>query len=181
MTFRHNVLRNSDQGVMISARNAYGATATALTDVTRRILIEHNVLDRIGGRTFLVSNELQDVTIAHNVANTAAFGMLLLGEPTNAPAARLVFRDNLMSRGWALVNGDGTGQGSAALSVYAPTAVIAGNVAYSSIEAGLGPVWLYPSTNGFVAEAGLAGITSATVNGVSVANARLTSTSAYFR
>ncbi|WP_284352888.1 hypothetical protein, partial [Roseisolibacter agri] len=42
-------------------------------------------------------------------------------------------------------------------------------------------VWLYPSTNGFVAEAGLAGITSATVNGVSVANARLTSTSAYFR
>ncbi|WP_284352979.1 right-handed parallel beta-helix repeat-containing protein, partial [Roseisolibacter agri] len=182
VTFRHNLLRNSAQGFMISSRNAYGANATPLTDVTRRVLIEHNVLERVGGRAFLVSNELQDVTIAHNVVSNSEYvSLLLVGDSTNAPAQRLVFRDNLVGRGYMLVSGDGTGEGRVALNAYARDAVIAGNLAYSTVAPGVGRTDLYPTTNAFVADAALAGITSGTINGVVVPRAQVSSLSAFFR
>ncbi len=184
VTFRNNLLRNSDQGFMIAARNAYtsaGLAPVQLNEVTKRVLIENNVLDRVGGRAFMVYNETEDVTIAHNVSNGADFGFLLLGDSTKAPAARLVLRDNLMSRGYTLINGDGTGQGSIALSAYARGAVVAGNLVYSSIEPGLGRVNLFPTSNNFVELPALAGITSATILGAPVANAQVTLGSLFYR
>jgi hypothetical protein len=181
VTFRHNLLRNSPNGFQIAARNSYGTTAQ-LQDVGKRIAVEHNVMERVGGRIFLVYKETQDVTIANNVlSNADNTSVLLVGDAGLVPAARFVFRDNLVGRGYGMILGDGTGEGQLALNVYAPDAVVAGNVAYSTVAAGTGRTDLYPSTNSFVADAAAAGITSATVNGVVIPNARVSSTSAYFR
>jgi hypothetical protein len=178
VTFRYNVLRNSPQGFQITAR-----TSAVQTDVMRRVLIAHNVMERVGGRLFQVSHEVEDLTIAHNsVPHADYMGILFTPGVTERPTRRLVFRDNLLGRGYHLIGSDNArGTGAEALAHYGPDAVVAGNVAFSTVEAGVGRTDQYPTTNAFVADAAAAGVVSATLHGLLVPRAQLSALSLLFR
>jgi hypothetical protein len=178
VTFRHNVLRNAPNGFQIAGR-----TSGVQTHVLQRVRIEHNLLERVGGHVFQVARETEDVVIAHNSVPDAEYASVMFaGGETGPPVVRFVFRDNLVGRGAALVSGAYWGEGALALARYTDgAAAVAGNLAFSTSQAGTGRTDLYPTANVFVADAAAAGVVSGTVNGIVVSRAQLASTSPYYR
>ena len=77
------------------------------------------------------------------ITNNTAFGENLVVMFDGAPGARLVFRNNLLTRGQYGVFGSGKGEGTPALNYYAPGAVFAGNVIVGANPAS------YPTGNYF--------------------------------
>jgi hypothetical protein len=118
VTFRYNIIKNSDQGLNISAYDDTGASQR-----TSRILIAQNYWDQVGGRLFQILNSphggTDRVTIQHNTSNLAGNQFLNMGDTRNQPNTNLVLRDNLGPAGDYGVFGGGVGSGTAALNAYA--------------------------------------------------------------
>jgi hypothetical protein len=118
VTFRYNIIKNSDQGLNISAYDDTGASQQ-----TSRILIAQNYWDQVGGRLFQILNSpnggTDGVTIQHNTSNLAGNQFLNMGDTRNQPNTKLVVRDNLGPAGEYGVFGSGEGSGTAALNAYA--------------------------------------------------------------
>jgi hypothetical protein len=118
VTFQFNIIKNSDQGLNISAYDDAGASQQ-----TSRILIAHNYWDQVGGRLIQILNApeggTKDVTIQHNTSNLAGNQFLNMGDTRNQPNMNLIVRDNLGPAGQYGVFGGGVGSGTAALNAYA--------------------------------------------------------------
>jgi len=105
VTFRYNVVRNSPQGVVISAA-ADQYTAAMVAVPAARFRFEHNLFENIGtynGTTtnavaVTLTNNLTDVTFAHN---TVSFnydeGLFMMLEAWGA-ARNIVFNDNVVGK-----------------------------------------------------------------------------------
>jgi len=105
VTFRYNIVRNSPQGVVISAApDQYTAAMVAVP--AARFRFEHNLFENIGtynGTTtnavaVTLTNDLADVTFAHNtVSFNYAEGLFMMLEAWGA-ARNIVFNDNLVGK-----------------------------------------------------------------------------------
>ena len=141
LTVRWNVITNTPGGFNVAAwQNESGGTSIKL----RRLTITNNVFDNVAQSThggsrilFQLLGDLSDVLVAHNTGFSDDKITMFDGTPT----VRLIFRDNLLSRGKYGVFGSGHGEGSGALAYYAPDGVFANNVVIGA------PVAQYPGGN----------------------------------
>src|SRR5690606_621670 len=128
VTFRYNLIANSPGGVSLMATQAStGGTAVPANDLS----IVHNLFREVatagqGGaqRRFQMLGRLSDVIIEHNTA--LGDGIILAFD--GAPAERLVFANNLVTRGTYGVIGTARAEGHASLQHFAPGAMFRGNV-----------------------------------------------------
>ncbi|HEX2476093.1 MAG TPA: hypothetical protein VHK01_15185 [Lacipirellulaceae bacterium] len=143
VTFRHNIVKNSDHGVNISAYDDSGASQQ-----TSRILIANNYWDQVGGRLFQILNAPEGgtngVTIEHNTSNRAGNQFLNMGDTRNQPNINLAVRNNLGPAGQYGVFGGGVGSGTAALDAYAEW-TFEGNVLAGASASAYPPNNFYPS------------------------------------
>jgi hypothetical protein len=107
VTFRYNIVRNSPQGVGISAAPDQYTPAMVAVPATR-FRMEQNLFENIGryngtanGIMLTLTNNLSDVTFAHN---TIAFnndeGLLLMMETSPPGSARnIAITDNVITKG----------------------------------------------------------------------------------
>ena len=144
ITIRHNVFRNSDQGINLLSRVAYGTNALMPTEGTRRISIVNNVMSNTRGRMFQLLGDLQDVEITRNTV----FGESSIVMFDGAPQTGLRVTQNVFTRTQYGVSGSGTGEGIASLTKYAPGADFSANVAVGA------PSHVYPTGNAFPAAVG---------------------------
>jgi hypothetical protein len=124
VTFTHNMVRGSVNGFNISGRDDIYQSQP-----TERVLIRNNVVEG-AERLYLLNNGGVDYTIDHNTAIDTSYAVATL---TNDPAkndlnTNLVFRNNIASHGEYGVFGDRIGEGSVALSTYAPGAEFVKNI-----------------------------------------------------
>ncbi len=149
VTVRSNVIRNSLSGINILSRVVYNGTI--VTDPMRRVLFTQNLFVGIGrdpisgntgGRFAQIMHDHEDVQFVRNTfAGSASAAVLLDG----SPSVRFVLRDNVFGQSEYGVIGTGTGIGTAALTKYAPGAVVTGNALTSQNAA------QYPAGNTFPA------------------------------
>jgi hypothetical protein len=141
LTIRSNLIKNSPGGFNIMDRQTLnGGTAIPAND----FLITQNVLENVaqtgqaGTRIlFQLLGRVQNITIAHNTGFSDDKIVLFDGSPTSA----LVIRDNLFSRGTYGVFGSNKGEGTSALSYYAPDGIFRGNIVVAA------PATKYPTSN----------------------------------
>ena len=143
VTFRDNVVRNVAAGVSI-----LGTDDLQPSQRTRRIKIENNLFDGVGGahlggngRLFQVLSGAAHVIINHNTAFQAAH--TLIGD--GAPVTGLVYTNNITAPGEYGIFGGGASEGLPSLEKYFPQAMIARNVFVGR------PSRLYPPGNFFAA------------------------------
>jgi glycosyltransferase involved in cell wall biosynthesis len=125
VTFRRNIVRHAGSGV-----NLLGHDDNHESRQTRRVLIQDNLFDDIGGvwgsgRLFQLLNGTADVTIDHNTAFQS--GSLVQGGDS-APHAGFVFRNNIAPHNEYGIIGGGTGIGLPSIERYFPGAIIEKNV-----------------------------------------------------
>ena len=144
VTFRYNIIKNSDQGLNVSAYDDTGASQQ-----TSRILIAQNYWDQVGGRLFQILNSphggTDRVNIQHNTSNLAGNQFLNMGDTRNQPNTNLVVRDNLGPAGEYGVFGGGVGSGTAALNAYAEW-TFEGNVLAGANAAAYPAKNIYPAS-----------------------------------
>ncbi len=144
VTLRYNLITNSAQGINVLAR----FTATPALPANN-ILIEHNVLDRIGvngsypgqGRLFQVLDDAHNVTIRNNSGIAGDLVLQLDGKVSH----NFVFTDNVVTRGRYGIKGNSVQEGIDSLERYAPGYVCVGNVIAGA------PSHIYPPGNAFPA------------------------------
>jgi hypothetical protein len=127
VTFRLNHLRHSG-----SAVNVLGMDDRYPSQRVQRILIRNNLFEDVDGarwggpgRLFQVLGGPADLAIEHNTAFHSGDIISASGEP----AARFVFRDNLVFQNMYGVGGDGTyGDPLATLTRYFPGGLFSGNI-----------------------------------------------------
>ncbi|HJR41079.1 MAG TPA: hypothetical protein VJ812_03270 [Gemmatimonadaceae bacterium] len=158
ITFRYNRIRNSANGINLVAR-PQGTVAGPL----RRVLITHNVVDRINvgpiyygnGRMIQVMADVTDLAIEHNTMFTSGNQLVLF---TDLPATvRFAFRNNVGNRGNYGIFGNNYGEGVPPLTKYAPGNVVLGNIVVAAPASAYPSGNFYPSTTsatGFVDYAG---------------------------
>lgn len=121
VTFVYNVLRNSENGFNVTARDP-----GTLSDVTRRLLISHNVVEPGTERMLQLLNDLKDVWFTHNTA-FASYSSISFdsgaGKGTN-----LVVRDNILGHGSYGVKGSGQATGTGSLDAFWSPWVFSHNV-----------------------------------------------------
>ena len=137
ITIRLNKFINIDQGINIAGRDDL-----RVSQITRRVLIENNVMEVTGvpsgqGRIFQTLVGPVDITIRHNTAFTVSGGNSALAVSDNTPKAdQFDFRDNLVSSGLYGFTGTGTGAGTSTLDawftnyIFTKNAIIGGSGAY---------------------------------------------------
>ena len=143
VTFAHNVVRNSASGVSILGRDDNFPSKQ-----TRRIRIEHNLFEGIGGSKLGGGGVLlqlvggaSDVVFDHNTAFHTDNAIMAEG-----PAhSRFVFSNNIVQQNEYGIVGTGTGSGLPTLSTYFPDATVKGNVIVG------GAASSYPASNFFPA------------------------------
>lgn len=141
LTIRANLIKNSPGGFNIMDRQTLnGGTAIPAND----FLIAQNVLEDVaqssqaGTRVlFQILGTVRNISIAHNTGFSDDKVILFDGSPTSA----LVIRDNLFSRGTYGVFGSNKGEGTSALTYYAPDGVFRGNIVVAA------PATKYPTAN----------------------------------
>jgi hypothetical protein len=149
VTLRLNVIRNVGAAFNIAAHpEAYAVEPAHSIAVTDNVIQNINTGDFKGSaKAFLLQNALTDITIAHNTVynDQVPYASLVFG-PEGAQMARVTYANNLTAtpENWGIY-GDNTGAGTVALTLYAPGAVVAGNVFAGN--AGLN----YPAGNYFTA------------------------------
>ena len=152
LTFRSNMIINSPGGFNMAAQqNESGGTSIPSND----ILITNNVFQGVGQASqsgsrilFQLLGALRNLQIVHNTGFSEDKTAMFDGVPT----AGLIIRDNLFSRGQYGVFGSGHGEGTSALSYYAPDGIFRGNVLVAA------PTSLYPASNYYPATDLIAGI-----------------------
>ncbi|MEZ4415192.1 MAG: Ig-like domain-containing protein [Gemmatimonadota bacterium] len=143
VTVRYNLIRNSVAGINLLSR--FKATSA---QAANNILIEHNVLDRMGptssfggqGRTFQVLDDIRSLTIRRNTVFAGQSVLLFDGA---SPTQNFVFQGNIVSFTQFGIIGSGAGEGTAALAQYAPGGTFSDNVIIAGKNS------LYPSGNHF--------------------------------
>ncbi|HEX5736721.1 MAG TPA: hypothetical protein VF131_28070 [Blastocatellia bacterium] len=143
VTFRDNVIRNVAAGVSILGRDDLHPSQQ-----TRRIKIENNLFDEVGGaklggngRLFQLLSGAAHVIINHNTAFQAAH--ILIGD--GAPSTGLVYTNNITAPGEYGIFGGGASEGLISIEKYFPQAIIAGNIFVGR------PSKVYPRGNFFAA------------------------------
>ena len=155
VTIRYNLLRNSAQGINMLAR--FKGTPAQLQN---NVLIEHNVLDRMGsassfggpGRNFQLLNDVHNVTIRNNTGFSGQATMLFEG---SEKALNFVYQNNLTVIGQYGIIGGGKGEGTAALDHYTPGYVFTNNVLVRARGR------LYPTGNHFPSDISAVGFVDA--------------------
>jgi hypothetical protein len=126
VTFQHNTVKNSTQGLNILPYDDGGPSQQV-----QRIRIAENYWDQVGGRLFQIINTpsggADRVSIEHNTSNLAGNQFLIFGDARNQLHTNLAVRDNLGPAGAYGVFGGGVGSGTVALDAYAQWA-FEGNV-----------------------------------------------------
>ncbi|HYP26594.1 MAG TPA: fibronectin type III domain-containing protein [Blastocatellia bacterium] len=143
ITYTNNIVRHSAVGLMI-----LGYDYNAPSQQTRRIKIQNNLFDDIGGaasggngRLFNLSDGAADVWIEHNTA----FQTYNVVTVSGGIHSGFIYRNNLTPHNEYGVAGDGTGPGNSTLSTYFPGGVFIKNVLMG------GQSWVYPADNYFPA------------------------------
>lgn len=132
ITFRNNVVRDSDAGMTI-------------TKVTRMV-IENNLFDEIGergnGRLLTTLGGITDLRIEHNTGFSRSTNVMMDG----SPQSRFVMRNNLIRRAGTGVQGSGKAEGKGTLAHYTPGYVFKGNVLIGAEESRYPTGNFFPST-----------------------------------
>jgi hypothetical protein len=126
VTFRNNIVRHTASGVSILGRDDNYPSGQ-----TKRILIQNNLFDDIGGdrwggggRLFQLLRGTQDIVIDHNTAFQTEDILLADGEAHRG----FVFRNNIVPHNEYGVYGNAIGVGLPSLNYYFPGFVFEGNV-----------------------------------------------------
>jgi hypothetical protein len=120
VTFTNNIVKNSP-----AALNLLGRDNLQTSQRARGLKITNNLFTNISG-TFLTMSGYPDVTIASNTHVQSGNIMTLHGDPS----PNFVYEKNVTirdSKGYG-VKGDATGEGTIALSTFAPSATFRDNV-----------------------------------------------------
>ena len=126
--FENNVVRQSGSGIYIMGIDDGSARGNGRT---RRVTIENNLFDRIGGATwgggrlFQLQNGTQDVVIEHNTCLQT--DQIVWGGDAKAHTG-FVFSNNIAPNNEYGIIGSGTGPGRPSLERYFPGAVVRKNV-----------------------------------------------------
>ena len=141
--FTNNVIRHSGSGL-----NLLGRDDNHPSEETKRILIENNYWEDIGGARwggtgilFQLMNGSSDVAVQHNTGLQKGMVLFALGRPNR----RFAFRDNVAPHNEYGIFGNDVGTGASALDAYFPQALVTGNVLAG------GNKRLYPEGNSFPA------------------------------
>ena len=141
LIIRSNLIKNSPGGFNIMDRQTLnGGTAIPANDflITQNVLEDVAQSSQTGTRIlFQLLGRVQNINVAHNTGFSDDKIVLFDGSPTSA----LVIRDNLFSRGTYGVFGSNKGEGTSALSYYAPDGVFRGNIIVAA------PATKYPTSN----------------------------------
>ena len=125
VAFRYNIVRNSPQGLNISAHPEPNTVVPVA-----RVRVEHNLFENIGsfngtvsGRMLILLQDLHDVTIAHNtmIHNYTAEGQMMISDVSFGAARNIVMRDNVATKGgpYGAVMYSGVRIGTASLEAFA--------------------------------------------------------------
>ena len=119
ITIRLNKFVNVGQGINLAGRDSNFANST----ITRRILIENNILEvtklnGADGRIFQFLSGPVDVTVRHNTAIITVAGGTAGFSENNPKADQFDFSDNIISRGSFGFTGTGTGEGNSTLNAF---------------------------------------------------------------
>ena len=137
VTFTNNVVKNSEQGFQLQGKDWPNVSQQA-----RELKISNNLFTGISNR-FLTMAGYHDVTFSHNTHFQNGNIMTLHSEPSSG----FVYRDNITVRspkGYG-IHGDGVGEGTAALTRWAPGSVVRSNLFIGAQPNG------YPPQNAFPA------------------------------
>jgi len=147
VAFRYNIIRHSG-----SAFNVSGRDPDRTDQVTRRIVIEHNLAYDISeekwgghGRFILVGNGAADLSIDHNTVIQDGTFLHVYGSEKGAtvPVRGLRLTNNLALHNTFGIKGDGRASGKATLAAFLPDAVVRRNALAG------GPADRYPPDNDF--------------------------------
>ncbi|MDX2192922.1 MAG: hypothetical protein NW201_06180 [Gemmatimonadales bacterium] len=137
VVFRYNLVRNAVNGIAIFSNVRFNPTLN-----TQRVLVQHNLLSRIGSFNsttinanfgFQTAAAVDEIVIANNTVtgtDSLAIGFFLVPPPAGPSVIRLQLQDNLIQRGrLGGVLGDGGAEGNASLaSRFVTTLTSRGNV-----------------------------------------------------
>jgi hypothetical protein len=144
VTFTRNVVRHAASGISILGRDDNFPSKP-----TRRIRIEHNLFEDIGGAKWGGGGVLlqlvggaSDVVFDHNTAFHTDNVIMAEGPPH----ARFVFSNNIVQQNQYGIVGTGTGSGLPTLSKYFPGATVKGNVIVGGEAAAYPPHNFFPAT-----------------------------------
>ncbi len=160
VTVRSNRIQNTTSGINILSRVVYNGTV--VDQPMRRVLLTNNLFVDVGrdpisgaggGRFAQVMHDHEDVQFSHNTFVGSAGAAVLLD---GAPSVRFILRDNLFGQSEYGIIGTGTGIGSAALTKYAPAAIVTGNAFAAQVAS------QYPAGNTFPATLTASDFTNAT-------------------
>ena len=153
VNFVYNVIRRANGGMAVS-RTDGGSLGT------NHVRIAGNVLTELGGdewggegRAFQLLDGIVEVTLAHNTGFGRSQAIIFDG----MPMVGLAFADNVFGPTTYGVFGSGAGEGTLALTMFAPGAPFAGNVIVGATEAAYPAGNFFPGTIdevGFVDAAG---------------------------
>jgi PKD repeat protein len=160
--FRDNKTLNVRMGFSVNGLQNYATVAPFSTEANH-IKFRNNLFTTRGGRGNLIGGPNQFEYIHNTMISTEPSGWLPAGNfvldyaaddvdgASDDQAEQMVMRDNIGFRqteySWAF-SGD-LGSGNGALAVYAPDAIILGNV-FPGVSSGLNPTGnFYPSSTGF--------------------------------
>ena len=143
VTFRYNKIINSPGGMNLVAVQAYNGGGAV---PAHHMDIRHNVFEDVGlasqsgdKRIFQMLGPLSTIHVRHNTAFGENVIVMFDGSVNND----IVIENNVFARGQYGIFGSSKGEGVSALSYYAPSASVAGNVLISA------PASSYPSDNFF--------------------------------
>jgi len=158
ITFQHNVIRNSENGLNLAGLDPYHP-ANQMT----RVLIYNNVWTVSG--TFLKAAEASNVTLDHNTVTNGYNVTNLYGGL--APMTGWRVTSNVFTNAGYGVIGDSTGTGNSTISKYLPAVVWTNNVILGCPNTG-GQCNNYPAGTFAATAAGL----GADMNAIAIAQAR---------
>ena len=125
VTFIHNIVRHAASGIYILGRDDNHPSRQ-----TKRILIQNNLFDDIGGvkrggggRLFQMVQETEDVVIDHNTAFQSSNIITAEGKHN-----RFRYTNNISLHNEYGMIGSGTGVGNPSLTTYFPDAIVRRNV-----------------------------------------------------
>ncbi len=142
---KYCIVKNVNAGLNINSRVAYGSPPILPLNPSKRISIQHVLIDKMGADSLFTSyNDLEDYSIVH----CTGFGGLNALSLDGTPGVRFVMIDSIVTHGTYGFFGSGFGEGLPALNHYVPGFDIEKNV----LAGGFAPS-NYPPDNHFVATA----------------------------
>jgi hypothetical protein len=148
VSFANNVLRHTDSGINILARDDIHRS-----DQAKRILIRNNLFEDVGssrwgggGRLFQILRDADSVVIEHNTAFQEGNLITVDGEPTRG----FIYRNNIAPNAGYGVVGRGTAPGVPTLQTFFPASEFRRNVIVGASASSHPPDNFYPRSFGEV-------------------------------